>query len=512
MAKYKTISLGTALNYYKSVEIQNAIVECADDKEAIGSYSGKGYAKRPDILVYPSDVLESVKKGVTSFHISEERWQNPLILRPGMPKKELDEQRIGWDLVIDIDCPFLEYSKIAAHYLIKAMQHHGIKNISCKFSGNHGFHIGLPFESFPQIIKDTQTRLLFPEGPRRITEYLKEMIREHFAKHMLEQEDVDEIMKKTGTTFDEVVKDGMFDPYTVLELDTILISSRHLYRMAYSFNEKSGLISIPIDPEDVLNFDINTSKPEVVNVNKFKFLDPENIIPGEATKLIVQAFDYIGRREEKKKTAEETVKEYNSESLKEKEFEELEVALPEIFFPPCIKKMLKGMEDGKKRCLFLLVNFFQSVGWKLDDIQTRLTEWNKNNPEPLREVYITGQIRYSKQQKEKVLPPNCNNIAYYKDLGFCEPDGFCKFIKNPVPYVVKKAKMAEKEEKAQEKEELKRQKRKDKQDAEKKKLKLIKEKNAADAKVDADNTKDTSNPAPSSDVEDKDADIKTTSK
>ena len=33
-----------------------------------------------------------------------------------------------------------------------------------------------------------------------------------------------------------------------LEIDTVLISSRHLYRMPYSLHEKSGLVSLPINP------------------------------------------------------------------------------------------------------------------------------------------------------------------------------------------------------------------------------------------------------------------------
>ena len=63
-----------------------------------------------------------------------------------------------------------------------------------------------------------------------------------------------------------------------------------------------------------------------------------------------------------------------------------------------------------------------------------MTEWNKRNDEPLREVNLLGQIRYHKRNKKKILPPNCDNASYYKDIGICEPDNLCNRIKNPVNY------------------------------------------------------------------------------
>ena len=100
-----------ALVYYSRPEIQEAIVEQAKDKEAVGSVQGETYRRRPDILQYPGDVFELAKQGVTSFHSSEELWHNPLLLKPGMSKKEFDENRKGWDLLLDIDCGVNLFSK-----------------------------------------------------------------------------------------------------------------------------------------------------------------------------------------------------------------------------------------------------------------------------------------------------------------------------------------------------------------------------------------------------------------
>ena len=107
------------------------------------------------------------------------------------------------------------------------------------------------------------------------------------------------------------------------------------------------------------------------------------------------------------------------------------------------------MKDGKKRSLFILINFLTSVGWNYEEIKERLDTWNKTNLEQLRENLLVTHINYHKQQKKNVLPPNCpkreNNIPithqqnYYVDLQFCQPDGLCARIKNPVQYAKKRA-------------------------------------------------------------------------
>ena len=95
----KDIPISTLLKYYKRSDVQKAIVQAAENKEIAVVYGSKGYGKRPDILKYPNDVLTLAKQGATSFHCSEELWNNPLELHPGLSKTELDNLRIGWDLV-----------------------------------------------------------------------------------------------------------------------------------------------------------------------------------------------------------------------------------------------------------------------------------------------------------------------------------------------------------------------------------------------------------------------------
>ncbi len=434
------LNLSTILTYYKRADVQNELVEHAKNREVAIRFGDKGFGKRPDVLNYPLDVLELAKQGATSMHASEERWRNPLQLDPMLRKQELEALRTGWDLVIDIDCPYFEYSKIAADLIVKALRHHRIKSISVKFSGNKGFHIGVPFEAFPERIADEETCKRFPEATRGVAAYLKNMVKGVFAAKIMgiEGRDINKIAENLNKKKEELVMGNLLNADAALDIDTLLISSRHLYRMPYSLHEKSGLASVPVELDRILEFKREDALPSKVVVRKeLRFLDRENVIVNEAGELFDRAITEAVHR---KDAMEFKLKEM-------KEFDIPETAIPEQFFPPCIKLILNGLSDGKKRSLFILTNFLVSVGWGYDEIEKLLHEWNKKNNEPLREVLLVGQIRYHKQQKKKILPPNCNNMMYYKDFGVCKPDNLCFKIKNPVSYSRRKTAYLNKENK-----------------------------------------------------------------
>ncbi|MEK6951614.1 MAG: hypothetical protein AABX29_01230 [Nanoarchaeota archaeon] len=213
--------------------------------------------------------------------------------------------------------------------------------------------------------------------------------------------------------------EGKFDPFKIIEIDSQLISSRHLFRLPYSVNEKSSLISIPIKIDQIKNFSPIKARIENIEIET-KFLDTSKSVPGEANQLFIQAFDSLESKQETK-------------IKNTKEYEIPKIAIKEDFFPECIRKILLGIkEDGRKRSVFVLISFLQHMGWSYDIIQTRLLEWNKLNYEPLREGYIISQVSWFKKQQNKILPPNCGNESYYKTLGVhCFN---CKY-KNPVNYV-----------------------------------------------------------------------------
>lgn len=488
MGDFKKIS--DRLLYYKRKDIQKAIVDSAEDREVGLRFGNKGYGKRPDVLVYENDVFASMKKGATSFHVSEERWENPLDLNTGMNKKELDQLRTGWDLVLDIDCPYWYYSKLTAHLFIKALQEHDIKSIGCKFSGNKGFHISVSFEAFPEVINEVHVKDWFPDGPKRIALYLLEYISSNLIKVNKDEIDfagihkttITEISNISGKSREElssircskcnskiknirksteficrncenrIVREGnsklevcpkckiimekiehkslchcgsneyktIFNPLSIIDVDTILISSRHMYRAPYSLHEKSGLSSVVIDPEDVMDFEKEQATPSKIKETKEFII--KKVKKGEAQRLLVQAFDYKTENDEQ----------INYSKKENKDYELPDIAIPRDYFPQSIQKGLEGLKDGKKRFLFILINFLKSCGWTQKNVEEIVLEWNKKNSEPLKDNYVTGQLRYSKNKKS-VPPPNYST-GYYKDLGIPDSETVMRKYKNPVVY------------------------------------------------------------------------------
>lgn len=507
--------IATSLSYYKRLDIRKALVAQAQDKEVSVMFSGGRFGKRPDVLVYDNDVLDFAKKKATSFHCSEELWENPLAIVTGMARKDLDELRVGWDLILDIDCPDWDFSKMITHLFIRALQDHGISAVTAKFSGNKGFHIAVPFEAFPEFvpfrneedeIAKREVKDLFPEAPRKIATYLLGFITQRYVEivddgvradgHFFSFEKLQEISSHSAQEllgyqcsdcrnilpvdfqkprqvyscekcghesrpkgFPDVIrcercshpvqgrveKSGcprcsstapprrVLNLSSVIEVDTILISSRHLYRMPYSLHEKSGLVSVPVDPARVLDFDKKSAKPDAVSFD-FPFLDRLAAKSGEAANLFLEAFD---------KTS--SIHEGNIALRQEIPIPEDAIAVD--FFPPCILNILKGMQDGKKRALFILINFLRVSGWSREQIKELVYEWNSRNDPPLREQYIKGQLFQIKKGKSALPPPNCANQDYYKSLLICTPDSFCPRIKNPAMYAKRRQELGKKAEK-----------------------------------------------------------------
>ncbi len=422
--------ISKTLSFYKRDDVQEAIVEHAEDKEVAVKYGEQGFGQRPQVLSYPNDVLELAKQRATSFHCSEELWTNPSALRADMQRDERDELRKGWDLLIDLDCPYFQYSKITAHYVVKAMRYCGVESVSVKFSGNKGFHIAIPWEAFPDTVGEEDASDMFPEAPRRIAEYLKFLIREPVKQQIIEREggDLDAISDKVDVAPEELkvartdadgakTMDLNVDPF--IEMDTLLITSRHLYRMPYSFHETSELVSIPVNPSHILEFEKRFAEPE--NIDTITDFCPRDIADGDAHDLFVRAFDHKPEIED-------------DEETERKEHLDLpEEAIGTDCFPPCMQKILSGLDDGRKRAVFILINFLRSCGWTMEQVEDLLYEWNENNPESLREVYIQGQLNYAKN-KDPVPPPNCHHDGYYVDMGVKCDEEVCDRFKNPINY------------------------------------------------------------------------------
>jgi len=192
--------------YYSQATIKKAIYEFSKNRECIPRYY-EGFGKRPDNFQYPGDILEQVKKGATSFHCSEELWQDPLEISTDLSRQELDDLRIGWDLLLDIDSPYLEYSKIYTQILVSTLRFHNVENFSIKFSGSKGFHIIIPWKAFPEQIYNQKTKNMFPEFPRIICEYLADIIKPKLADEIFKNQTLKELAQKTGKQEQDLIID-----------------------------------------------------------------------------------------------------------------------------------------------------------------------------------------------------------------------------------------------------------------------------------------------------------------
>lgn len=496
--------------YYSRPDVRKAIFMFSKNRECIPSYMMQSFGKRPDTFQYEQDILEQVRRGATSFHCSEELWQDPLEISNELSEQEFNDLRIGWDLLLDVDSPYLEYSKIYTKLLVDVLKFHGIENIGIKFSGSKGFHVIIPWDAFPKEIYGQKTKDMFPEWPRAICKYLSSMIQKKLGEEILEDDSIKELVKKTGKQEQELVvrecikchrsavkknlitwicsncrnevtkiektkriptclndecrkelikkstkeiyfcefcqvnsqkspemfeEKERFATEKLIEADLILVAPRHLFRMPYSLHEKTALSSMVIDKDKVKDFQITDAKPFKIDIKEF-YPDAK---PEEARELLLQSLDY----KEQKDREEEQIKELPTPSFKksgtskDKNFQSIKIPNPsEEIFPPCIRLILKGVkQDGRKRALFILINFFKSLGLDEQELENRINQWNEKNYKQLKQGYIRSQLHWHNRQEAR-LPPNCDK-PHYKDLDFCKPDALCREIKNPVNYAVK---------------------------------------------------------------------------
>jgi len=419
-------------NWYSREQVRKAILQFSKNREVVSVFSDGSYGRRPDILSYDGDVLQAVAEGTVAFHCSAERWENPMKLDVSMSKEELDKLRIGWDLIIDLDVKDFEIAKICTKSFVEALKDHNIKNISVKFTGGKSFHIGIPFESFPSKINNMPTKNLYPELQQKIIEYLKFYVKDQLKEALLSSFKIEEISQRCGKKIEEITENSELDPFKVVTVD--IFSSRHLFRMPYSLNENTLLVSLPIPIDKIDSFEKEQASIKKAKIEEtfLKVIEKE-----DATLLAVEALDWFEKQPKALEPVAKTVKVKRIEKGKK---------IPEEFFPPCIKKILEGLSDGRKRAIFVLVTFLRNMNWDLNEIEEKIMEWNEKNKPPLRPNYVRTQLRWHFRQDRNLLPPNCDNKNFYEDMGLKELCQECSKlgIKNPVNYPFKILKIRKK--------------------------------------------------------------------
>jgi hypothetical protein len=437
--------------FYNRDDIKSEIIFYSKNREIAPRFNDF-FGKRPQIIENKFDYDNLVKKGVSSFHMSEEIWVNPLLLGENLPSNELDKNRDGWDLILDLDGVDFEFAKIAAKKIILFLKNLNVKNISIKFSGNKGFHIGIPFKAFSKnILGIGETKLLFPEAPRKIASFLMYELKGEISKSILEKFNysIENIEKrynfKRGELEIEDEDSNKLDFLKLIEIDTILIAKRHLFRMPYSINEKSGLVSIPVDINKLDEFSKEMAKPENVDpkkYEKFRFLDYNEDFGKDADILLIKSYEDNFEDKISKEVHFEIKDQNKSMFNKFQEFKIL-TQIDESDFPLTIKYLLENkFEDGKKRALFVLLSFLNSINYPREMIEDMIFEWNEKQFTPLRKNYIRSQLNWFLLKENKRTPPNFENEEYYKQVGIPEEiikKDINKFgkqkSKNPLHYI-----------------------------------------------------------------------------
>ncbi|MBD3312545.1 hypothetical protein GF352_03790, partial [archaeon] len=171
------------VKYYSQKGFRDFMLRFSKGREVVPQFRGR-FGSRPQTYRFDSELLNSIRRGASSFHFSEERWTNPMTLSTEMKDKELNNLRAGWDLVFDVDSRVLDYTKICTKLVIDALDFHGIEEVSVKYSGGSGFHVGVRFDN-PTSIKSVPVKNLFPKAPRIIGLYVQEMIKDYLKEMLL---------------------------------------------------------------------------------------------------------------------------------------------------------------------------------------------------------------------------------------------------------------------------------------------------------------------------------------
>lgn len=184
-----------AQSYYSRKDIQSVMFDFCKNREVVPRYL-EGFGKRPDCFDYPNDIFNYAKRGATSFHCSEEIWDDPMNIKSEENVVDRNKNRTGWDFLIDIDSKFFDYAKIAAKLFLDVLEYHGVKHVGIKFSGSKGFHMIIPSKAFPEEINGVKTKDMFPDWPRVVASYLLSSIKEKMNQQIRAMTSREELEKK----------------------------------------------------------------------------------------------------------------------------------------------------------------------------------------------------------------------------------------------------------------------------------------------------------------------------
>ena len=68
------LTFSETLGYYSREDVQEALLQLGKDREVIGVFRNGGFGSRPNVILYPQDIVAMARTGVAEFHSSPARW------------------------------------------------------------------------------------------------------------------------------------------------------------------------------------------------------------------------------------------------------------------------------------------------------------------------------------------------------------------------------------------------------------------------------------------------------
>jgi len=245
--------------------------------------------------------------------------------------KEIDDLPCFCDyLWFDIDDNNLEKARERAVELMVVLEVTYETEAVIYFSGNKGFHIGVPSEVF-----GAEPSAILPQVFKRMAGYI------------------------AGDT----------------RIDYSIYEKNRLWRMPVSINRKSGLYKIPLTPEDLAQLDIWTIKELAAT----KCTTPATTSSDHKhSEVLTSIYNNLIREIEQSEKKTGTEPGANISKIDK----------------PCIKKLLEGVETGQRNeAAIRIADYFRKREVNSEDAERRLLEWNERNKEQLPESEVKNIVK-----------------------------------------------------------------------------------------------------------------------
>ena len=337
------------LEWYKRSDVLQALLAQLVNREVW--VSAENYVSpRPRAAKGDSDLLNLMPTGgICSVYASIESFSNPLLLAT----EKVESLRVGWDFVLDVDSSLgLGEAKRCTKAILGLLRNYDVHSVRVKFSGRRGFHVLMDGEAFDCFASRSEFLGAYPIVPLQVARFIVASLRPNDRRGV--------------------------------EIDAAIYTPRHLIRIAYSLHHKSGLVSLPLAPDAIEQFNLEATKP-VQNVDvDWDWLKPK-ARPMEASKLL----DYVAKWLQRGKP--------NRRGLKV-----LTRRLHKAFSrsarnPPCVQTLLKEgfsrrLEGHRNRVLFAVLTGIRRLNFAITPGE--LEELNMRSERPLPERELQYQISY----------------------------------------------------------------------------------------------------------------------